>query len=68
MLPRVSSGRIAFGVLELLLGIGLLVAGQRMSRRARGRGGSTPVAALVLQVLGVVLLLYGLLQFLFAAV
>jgi hypothetical protein len=64
----VPSARIAFGLLELLLGIGLIVASQRVSQRAHERGGLMLAAHLVLQVLGVVLALYGLLQLLFALV
>jgi hypothetical protein len=64
----VSAARIAFGLLELLLGIGVIVASQRMSRRAHERGGAMLVAHLVLQVLGVLLALHGLLQLLFALV
>ena len=52
----------------MLLGIGFIAASQHVSRRARGHGNPTPVAGLVLHVLGVVLLLYGLLKLLFATV
>jgi hypothetical protein len=68
ILRRVSPARIAFGSLELLLGIGLIVASQRMSQRAHERGGRMLAAHLVLQFLGVLLALYGLLQLLFALV
>jgi hypothetical protein len=62
----VPSAGITFGLLELLLGSGLIVATQRLSQRAEERGGLTLAGHLVLQVLGVLLVLYGLLQLLFA--
>ena len=68
ILRRVSVGRIAFGLLELLLGLGLIVVSHRMSQRAHERGGPMLAAHLLLQVLGVVLALYGLLRVLFAVV
>ena len=68
ILPGVSSARVAFGLLELVIGIGLVVAGQRVLRRAHEKGGRTPAAHLVLRFLGVLLTLYGLLQLLFAPV
>lgn len=57
-----------FGLVELLLGIGLIMASQRISRRAHERGGSLLAAHLALQVLGVVLALYGVLQLVFALI
>ena len=63
-----SPVRIAFGSLELLVGIGLIVASQRVSQRAHKSGGRMLAAHLVLQFLGVLLALYGLLQLLFALV
>ena len=62
------SAGIAFGLLELLLGIGLIAASQRMSRRAHEAGSPLLAVHFALQVLGVVLALYGLLQLLFALV
>jgi hypothetical protein len=64
----VPSAGIAFGSLELLLGIGLILASQRMSQRAHQRGGPILGAHLVLQFFGVLLALYGLLRLVFALV
>jgi hypothetical protein len=64
----VPSAGIAFGLLELLLGVGLVAASQRMSRQAHDAGGLLLAVHLALQVLGVVLALYGLLQVSFALV
>jgi hypothetical protein len=60
--------RIAFGLLELLVGIGLIGASHRLSRRASERRGPTLAAQLVLRFLGVLLTLHGLLILLFALV
>jgi hypothetical protein len=64
----VPSAGIAFGLLAVLVGIGLIASSQRCSRRAHERGGSRLAAHLVLQFLGVLLVLNGLLQLLFALV
>jgi hypothetical protein len=64
----VPSARIAFGLLELVVGIGLIVASQRVSRRAHDKGGRPLAVHLVLRFFGVLLALYGLLQLLFALV
>ena len=63
-----ETGRIALGLLELLLGSGLIVVSQRMSKHAHIRGGLRLTVHLVLQVLGILLALYGLLQLLFVLV
>jgi hypothetical protein len=63
----VPSGRIAVGLLELLLGIVLVAASQRMSRPGREEGRLLAVH-LALHVLGVTVALYGLLQLLFALI
>jgi hypothetical protein len=56
---------IAFALLELLVGVGVFAASRRALRRARERGGLMRAVHPVLHVLGVVLILYGLLQLLF---
>ena len=68
ILRRVDLGRLILGLLEVLLGLGLFAAGRRMSRRGHERGGPMLAAHLALHVVGVVLVLYGLLQLLFALV
>jgi len=64
----VPSAGIAFGLIELLLGVGLMAASQRMSRQAHDAGDLLLAVHLALQVLGIVLALYGLLRLVFALV
>jgi hypothetical protein len=66
--PARTLRRIAFRLLELLVGIGLIGASHRMSQRAYERRGPTLAAHLVLRFLGVLLTLHGLLVLLFALV